>query len=97
MVDWPPFRALGLYQVTFRSRAVGSVLIDERQRSVTDGGLDDPIRGELGVAIPDGNWHVAFLHPVTGISTDGPSIKGGDARLQLPEFRHDLAITIRRR
>jgi hypothetical protein len=65
-------------------------------REVTDVGIVDPIRGELGVTIPDGNWKVTFIHPVTGVSTDGPSIKGGDARLQLPEFRHDLGMTIRR-
>ena len=66
-------------------------------REVTDVGLGDPIHGELNVTLPDGNWQVAFIHPVTGISTDGPSIKGGEARLQLPEFRNDLAITVRRR
>jgi hypothetical protein len=66
-------------------------------REVTEVGLGDPIHGELIVTLPDGNWQVAFIHPVTGLSTDGPSIKGGEARLQLPEFRHDLALTIRRR
>jgi hypothetical protein len=66
-------------------------------REVTDIGLGDPIHGELIVTLPDGNWQLAFIHPVTGISTDGPSIQGGEAPLQLPEFRHDLAITIRRR
>ncbi|MFM2143787.1 MAG: hypothetical protein RLZZ476_2331 [Verrucomicrobiota bacterium] len=66
-------------------------------REVTDVGLGDPSHGELNVTLPDGNWQVAFIHPVTGISTDGPSIKGGEARLQLPEFRNDLAITVRRR
>jgi hypothetical protein len=66
-------------------------------REVTDTGLGDPIPGELIVTLPDGNWQVAFIDPVTGISTDGPSTKGGEARLQLPVFRHDLAIAIRRR
>jgi hypothetical protein len=66
-------------------------------REVTDVGLGDPIHGELIVTLPEGNWQLAFIHPVIGLSTDGPSIQGGEARLQLPEFRHDLAITIRRR
>jgi hypothetical protein len=66
-------------------------------REVTDIGLGDPIHGEIGVTIPDGNWQASFIDTVTGISTDGPSIKGGNVRLQLPEFRHDLAIIIRRR
>jgi hypothetical protein len=66
-------------------------------REVTEVGLGEPIHGELIVTLPDGNWQLAFIHPVTGISIDGPSIKGGEAPLQLPEFRHDLALTIRRR
>ncbi len=65
-------------------------------REVTDIGVGDPIHGELIVSLPDGNWQVAFIHPVTGISTDGPKIKGGDTQIQLPEFLHDLAIRIRR-
>jgi hypothetical protein len=66
-------------------------------REVTDVGLGDPIHGDLIVTLPEGNWQAAFIHPVTGLSTDGPSIQGGEARLQLPEFRHNLAITLRRR
>ena len=63
---------------------------------VTDVGLGDPIHGELIATLPEGIWQAAFIHPVTGLSSEGPSIQGGEARLQLPEFRHDLAISLRR-
>jgi len=65
-------------------------------REVENPGLGDSIRGDVMVSLPPGRWTVTIVDPVTGQESTRPSIDGGMSRLELPEFRHDVAIRIKR-
>ena len=65
-------------------------------REAGESGLGEAIHEDSVLSLPPGRWRVSFFDPQTGRSSDGPTVDGGDARVQLPEFRHDITIRIRR-
>ena len=65
-------------------------------REAGEPGLGDAIRGDIQLSLPAGQWEVTIVNPMTGETSRGPSINGGESRLQVPEFRHDVALRVRR-
>lgn len=63
-------------------------------REVTDPGAGKPIAGELSVRLPAGDYSVRFYSPVSGEMFDSRKITGGDVRIPLKAFEHDLACRI---
>jgi len=64
-------------------------------REAADPGLGEGIRGAVGLSLPAGQWEVTILHPITGETLRWGSIEGGESRLELPEFRHDIAVRVK--
>ena len=67
-------------------------LADERE-------LDEPrcgraISGTLSLRLPEGRWSAACFSPETGPYPPAVAVSGG--ALDLPGFRHDLAVRLRR-
>lgn len=57
-----------------------------------------PITGQLQLILPPGRFQVATYSPVAGqFSPAIPVVGGTPVTLELPTFRHDLAILVRRR
>lgn len=70
-------------------------LADERE--LDEAGAGDAIGGELTLNLPAGRYQVACYAPETGLYSPGMWVEGGGAvTLALPEFRHDLAVRLRR-
>jgi hypothetical protein len=70
-------------------------LADERE--IDEPGCGEPIRGALTVDLPGGNFEVACYLPTTGAYSVWMPLAGGPGtRLQLPEFRHDLVVRVRK-
>ena len=65
-------------------------------READEPGLGEAIRGDITLSLPDGRWKVTMLNPMTGKTSRRPSINGGETRLKLPEFHHDVAFRVRR-
>lgn len=64
-------------------------------REVTEKDLGEPIKGELEMTLPAGSWQATFMDPMTGGVTAPATLLGGESRIPLPKFRHDLAIRLR--
>lgn len=103
--ELPPHTLEAAFGVAGEDFAV--YLADEREnasaRDLPDGdqverGAGQPINGELALDLPEGEYEAAAYDPQTGQYSPAVPIQGGaGARLRLPEFRHDLALRIRRR
>ena len=65
-------------------------------REAGEAGLGDAIHGGLILSLPAGRWSVTIVNPMTGETSRGPSINGGESRLTVPEFRHDVALRVTR-
>ncbi|MEO7368740.1 MAG: DUF6298 domain-containing protein, partial [Gemmatimonadaceae bacterium] len=65
-------------------------------REAAEPGCGEAIRGEIVLSLPRGRWRVTTLSPVTGEISSQPSIDGGEAHVELPGFRHDLALRLKR-
>jgi Cellulase (glycosyl hydrolase family 5) len=82
-------------------------LPDEREltaaRDLEDTTLVSPdagstISGIIVVNLPPGDYQVACYDPQTGVYSPSIPLAGGpNATVHLPEFRHDIAVRIRRR
>jgi Family of unknown function (DUF6298) len=60
-------------------------------------GHGEPIGGGLHLSLPPGRFHVAAYSPVAGQHSPAIAVAGGaPVTLELPLFRHDLAILVRR-
>lgn len=70
-------------------------LADERELEET--GYGDPINGSITCDLPASLFEVACYQPMTGVYSVWLPLPGGpDVKINLPEFRHDLVIRIRR-
>ena len=63
-------------------------------REITDPGAGQPIAGELSLRLPQGDYSLRFYSPVSGQRFDSRKISGGDIKVSLPAFEHDLALRI---
>jgi hypothetical protein len=60
-------------------------------------GAGEPIRGDLIIDLPAGDYHVATFDPKTGLYSPAIEIRGGSGtRIRMPEFVHDIVIRISR-
>jgi len=70
-------------------------LADERELEVP--GAGEPIRGEIVLDLPPGEYLAACYSPETGLYSPAAPLAGGaGTRLGLPEFQHDLVVRIRK-
>ena len=70
-------------------------LADERE--LGEAGAGEPIRGQIALALPPCAYEAACYSPVTGLYSPAlTGLKGGEIRLPLPAFQHDLVVRITR-
>jgi hypothetical protein len=69
-------------------------LADERE--LTDDGCGEPIGGSVSLRLPEGRWTASCFSPETGMYSPAVEVASGALDLRLPEFRHDLAVRLRR-
>jgi len=70
-------------------------LADERELS--DAGAGAPLLGSLLLDLPEGSFRAACYSPVTGLYSPATPLRGGrETRVDLPEFRQDLALRVTR-
>jgi hypothetical protein len=67
-------------------------------RELTDAGAGSSIGGSLSFRLPDGKYVCRFYSPAAGQYSPGVSASGGGepVRIELPEFRHDIALRVTR-
>lgn len=66
-------------------------LADERE--LDDEGVGSSLAPDLLVDLPEGTFSVSCFDPTTGLYSPGLRLRGGaGTRLELPVFRHDLAV-----
>ena len=53
-----------------------------------------PIRGEIRLTLPAGDYNLSCYDPQTGLYSPSVPLAGGEATITLPEFRHDLVLRI---
>lgn len=71
-------------------------LADERE--LEDPQAGKPIRGELEMELPQGDYEVAAYSPETGLYSPAiPVSAGNSVLLTVPEFRHDIVLRFRRK
>ena len=71
-------------------------LADERE--LTEPGAGEAIGGEVAFALPPGAYTVACYSPATRMYSPAmPVAEGGNVRVRLPDFQHDLVVRVRRR
>jgi len=74
----------------------GVYLADERE--LTEPRAGEPIEGAIVMDLPAQGYAVACYSPTSGLYSPWlPLAGGGDARFDVPPFRHDILIRIRRR
>jgi hypothetical protein len=82
-------------------------LADERElaaaRDLPDGdlverGAGQPIRGQVRLKLPEGEYQAACFDPQTGQYSPAVSLRAGaeGVALALPEFVHDLVVRVKR-
>jgi hypothetical protein len=105
-VDLPAARPLTGFLTSQPAHTLEAVLAVEGKdyciyladdRELTETGAGEPIKGTLSFKLPPGTWRMAFYSPQTGRYSPPTRIRGGPAvTVQMPSFRHDLVIQIRR-
>jgi hypothetical protein len=62
-------------------------------------GFGEAVEGDLVLRLAEGDYRVRMLNPVTGEWGEGDAIKTGgeETRIELPEFRQDWVVVLRRR
>ena len=71
-------------------------LADERE--VSDPTAGQPIAGEIVFHLPPGDYLASLYSPTLGSKSPGINVHGGAqaAKLELPAFRHDIVVEVRR-
>jgi len=68
------------------------------QREIGEKGFGDAISGALGFDVPPGEYAVSCFRPEEGCSAALCDVDGGEGvRFELPIFRHDIVIRIKRK
>ncbi|MEX0676508.1 MAG: cellulase family glycosylhydrolase [Pirellulales bacterium] len=67
-------------------------------REVTDPAAGEPISGSIAFRLPQGDYLASLFSPTTGLYSPAVTVRGGSepVTLELPEFRHDVVVDVRR-
>lgn len=66
-------------------------------REVTDGGLGEPVMGEVTFELPPGRYRLRLYSPASGLYAPATALEGGRrVAIQLEPFQHDLAVRVTR-
>jgi len=66
-------------------------------RELDDAGCGEPIEGHIALDLPGGTYRAACYSPETGMYSPAIRIEGGErVPIDLPSFRHDLVVRLRR-
>jgi hypothetical protein len=67
------------------------------QRELDEAGAGQPITGKITLDLPPGEYRVACFDPQTGVYSPWIRMQGGPAAgVEVPEFRHDIVVRIKR-
>lgn len=71
-------------------------LADERE--MDEPGCGEPIRGQITMLLPSGGYTISCYSPTTGLYSPAMPVEVTEGvQLDLPEFRHDIVMRVRKR
>ncbi|HEV3301166.1 MAG TPA: hypothetical protein VG055_16060 [Planctomycetaceae bacterium] len=96
--DWIVQKPQHVVDVALALPGGGYVAYLADDREVTDPNGGRPISGAVSLRIPPGNYRATFYSPITGASSPGIVIKGGDTpvSIELAPFEHDVVLQLSR-